>query len=310
MTAVEMMTMEMESSPRFKPEVKAKTIVVAADGSETAIAAFKVASMISSRAAASVHVLTVLEPMPVLFPSVEGFVIPPELDRAREEAQRTIVGDQIKRYDAQRTWSLDVSIGHPAEGIVSFAQEQGADLIILGLNKHGLVGRMLGEETACEVARLSSIPILVAAPETARLPKRVMVAMGLHRGGMQSFPQVLRIVADNPGISCVHVKPRQESLGIDWVDLDSDYELAMKERFREIEADLDAAHMRADLVVLNGDPTRELVEFAEYSKAELLVVGIKRRQGKARAIGGRMAARMLRHATCSILILPDAQPLQ
>lgn len=310
MTAVELITMEMESSERFKPGVRAKTIVVAADGSETAIAAFRLASVIASHASASVHVLTVLEPIPPLFPSVEGFVVPPELDRAREDAQRTIVGDQIKPYDAERAWSLDVSIGRPAEAIVSFAREQCADLIILGLNKHGVVGRILGEETAGEVARLSTIPILVAAPQTARLPKRVIVAMGLNPGVMHSLPEIIRIVADNPGISCVHVKPRSESLGIDWVDLDNGYELAIKARFREIEIDLDAAHMRADLVVLNGDATRELVEFAEYSKAELLIVGVKRRQGKARAIGGRMAARILRHATCSILILPDGESLQ
>ena len=309
MTAVEMITRELEMPRRFKPEMKTKSIVVATDGSDTALSAFRTAAMIASRLSADIHVLTVLEPMPAMFPAVEGIIMPPELDRSREEAQRAIVGEQIKAYDTGRTWTLDVSAGRPAEVIVSFAREQNADLIMLGMNKHGLMGRLLGEETAGEVARLSSTPILVAAPQMTRMPKRVIVAMGLNTGAMPSVPEVVSIVADGPSISCVHVKPRSEFLGIDWAEFDSDYELAIKERFREIESNLEAAQLRADLVVLNGDAARELTQFAEYCKAELLVVGVRRRRGKARAIGGRMAARMLRSSPCSVLVVPDA-PVQ
>jgi nucleotide-binding universal stress UspA family protein len=308
MTAAEMITSEMEKKPRLTPEVKTKSIVVATDGSDTALAAFNVAAMITGKMSADVHVLTVLEPMPLLFPSVEGMIVPPELDRSREEAQRTIVIGQIKTYDPARAWTLDVSIGRPAEAIVSFAQEQNADLIILGMNKHGLVGRILGEETAGEVARLSSVPLLIAAPQMNRLPKRVLIAIGLNADGMQSAPEVIRMITEAPSVSCVHVRPRSEFLGVDWAEFDNEYELAMKERFREVENNLEAANLRGDLVVLNGDATRELTEFITYSKVELLVVGVKRRRGRSRAIGGRMAARLIRGVSCSVLVIPDIVP--
>jgi hypothetical protein len=102
MTAVEMITREMETPRRLTAEAKVKSIIVATDGSDTALAAFKAAAMIASRVTAAIHVLSVLEPMPAMFPAVDGIVMPPELDRSREEAQRTIVGDQIKIYDAAR----------------------------------------------------------------------------------------------------------------------------------------------------------------------------------------------------------------
>ena len=305
MTAVEMITSEMEKKPRLASDVKTKSIVVATDGSDTALAAFSVAAMITEKMSADVHVLTVLEPMPLLFPSVEGMVVPPELDRSREEAQRTIAIDQIRKYDPAGAWTLDVSVGRPAEAIVSFAREQDADLIILGMNKHGLVGRILGEETAAEVARLSSVPLLIAAPQMNRLPKRVLIAIGLNADGMQSAPDVIRMITEAPSVSCVHVRPRSEFMGVDWAEFDNEYELAMKERFREVENNLEAANLRGDLVVLNGDPTRELTEFITYSKVELLVVGVKRRSGRARAIGGRMATRLLRGVSCSVLVIPD-----
>ena len=71
-----------------------------------------------------------------------------------------------------------------------------------------------------------------------------------------------------------------------------------------LEKEFDAVHLRPDLVVLHGDPAHEVVDFAEFSKAELVVVGVRRRQGQTRAVGGRMATRVLRKADCSVLVVP------
>lgn len=306
MTAVEMITSEMEAGPVFTPQTRTRSLVVATDGSDTALAAFAAAAMLRAKTGADVHVLTVLEPMPVMFPAVEGMIMSPELDKSREEAQRAIVTDQIKIYDPGHVWTLDISVGRPAEAIIGFAKEQEADLIIIGSNKHGFVGRILGEETASEIARLSDIPLLIASSDLRRAPRRVLLAMALNPNGLQLAPKSLHMLCDNsPSISCVHVKPRSEFLGIDWAEFDNEYELAMKERFAEVQKTLSAVNMRADLVVLHGEADREISDFAAYSKAELVVVGVRRRRGRARAIGGRMAARIIRHTTCSILVLPD-----
>lgn len=303
MTAVEMITRELDTYA-LAPRKKTLSIVVAGDGSDTSIAAFKAASLISARHATKIQVVSVLEPMPAMFPSIEGMIIPPEIDQSREEAQRTIVTDQMMAFDPASEWTLDVRTGRPADMIVEYATEQKADLIIVGLNKHGFVGRVLGEETAMAIARLSSIPLLVASPNMKRLPHRVMAAMNLRAEGLQSAPETVAVLADTPSISCVHVKPRSEFLGIDWAEFDSDYELAMRERFRVLEQAFNQVNLRPDLVVLHGDVTTELTDFAAYSKAELLVVGVRRRLGRSRALSGRMATRVLRFAECSVLIVP------
>jgi len=303
MTAVEMITRELDICS-IAPQKETLSIVVASDGSDMSIAAFKAASLISARHAANIRVVSVLEPMPAMFPSIEGMIIPPEIDQSREEAQRTIVTDQMMAYDPASEWTLDVKTGRAADTIVEYATEQKADLIIVGLNKHGFVGRVLGEETAMEIARLSTIPLLVASPNMKRLPHRVMIAMNLRAEGLQCAPEAVAVLADTPSISCVHVKPRSEFLGIDWAEFDNDYELAMRERFHVLEKAFNNVNLRPDLVVLHGDVTTELTDFADYSKAELLVVGIRRRQGRARALSGRMATRVLRFAECSVLIVP------
>jgi hypothetical protein len=99
-------------------------------------------------------------------------------------------------------------------------------------------------------------------------------------------------------------------MGVDWADFDNEYEIAMRDRFLEVENALEAFNLRADLVVLHGEAARELADFASYAKAELVIVGVRRRRGRARAIGGRMAARLMRHAPCSVLVVPNMMPEQ
>jgi len=309
MLTVDTTTRELDVSS-IDSRKKTLSIVVASDGSDSALSAFTAANLIKSRRAAEIHVLSVLEPMPAMFPSMEGIIIPPEVDRSREEAQRTIVTDQMLAFDPPSEWTLDVRVGRAADSIVEYAKEKNADLIIVGLNKHGFVGRLLGEETAMAIARLSPVPLLVASPDMKRLPRRVMVAMNLRAEGLQSAAEAVAVIADTPSISCVHVKPTSEFLGIDWAEFDNEYEFTMRERFGALEKAFTAANLRPDLVVLHGDATREVTDFAEYSKAELIVVGVRRRHRRARALSGRIATRMLRLAECSVLIVPimtDAQ---
>jgi nucleotide-binding universal stress UspA family protein len=305
MTAVEMITSGMDERKASNSVNPVKSIVIATDGSDSAIAAFQTASLITARSAATVHVLSVLEPLPTMFTASDGMVLlPPDFYQARNDEQRAIVKEQTAPFDPRGKWTMNLRVGRPADSIVTFAHQTKADLIIVGANKHGMVGRFFGEETAMEVARLSDVPLLVASPSMKRLPKRVVVAMDLEEDGLQCAPEAIEMLADARSISCAHVKPRAEFLGIDWASYDSGYELAMRERFKTLEKELGEVRLRPDLIVLHGDPSRELYDYASHCKAELVVVGIKRRGGRARAVGGRIASNVIRHADCSVLVVP------
>ncbi len=286
-----------------KPKQKKRTLIVATDGSDVALQAFNAANLIRQRSGASVHVLSVLERIP-LFPTPDGVMLPPDFDESREEAQRQIVGEQIRKFDTSAEWTMEIRIGRPADSIVQFARERNADLIIVASNSHGFLGRVLGEETAMEIVRLTDIPLLVASSSMDRVPQRVIVGMDLNTEGLQNVAKALEPLGDNRSISCVHVKPRSEFLGVDWAQYDGEYDVAMRERFAAVEKQFDAVGMRVDLVTLHGEVSHELIDFARYSKAELVVVGIKRRRGRSRAIGGRLASRVIRNAPCSVLVVP------
>jgi nucleotide-binding universal stress UspA family protein len=304
MTAVEMIQHEMDDVTVSVPSTSSLSIVVATDGSETADAAFVAARLIEEKRNCRVTVLSVLEPLPLYLPGPEALSIPPAVETNRVAAMRETVLAQTRKFDHTGMWDVDIRIGRPAEVIGRFAREHGAHLIIIGSHRHGVWGRMLGEETAMEIARTADVPLLIAAPGMTRLPRRIMLAMDLRPLGLAVAPRALEAVADTSTVSCVHVKPRSEFLGIDWVALDSEYEIAMWDRFREMETMLDKSGFRADFIALSGDVTRELARFAPYSKTELVVVGINRRRGRLRTSGGRLAGRMLRSIDASVLIVP------
>src|SRR4029079_10586294 len=130
MTAVEMITREIDESTCTAPRTDVKCIVVATDGSEAALSCFNSAPLITNRNNAPVQVLTVLEPMPPLFPTPEGFLLSPDFDDSRKAAQTALVKDQTKAFDVCDAWSTELRMGRPAETIVEFAHEQNAGLII------------------------------------------------------------------------------------------------------------------------------------------------------------------------------------
>ena len=69
------------------------------------------------------------------------------------------------------------------------------------------------------------------SPRALTAVSREKALMGDGRK-MSTLPATsLKWLTNEPSISCVHVKPRSEFLGIDWASFDSEYELAMQERF-------------------------------------------------------------------------------
>ena len=302
MTTVETITMEMDKPVYLRGAPK--SIVVATDGSDTSLSAFQAASLIAKKNSATVHVLSVLEPLPAMLTASDGLVLlPNDYYAAREDRQKGIVREQTVQFDSENKWKVTLRVGRAAETIVAFAHEIKADMIIVGANKHGIVGRIFGEETAMEIARLSDVPLLVARTMT-RLPKRIVVAMDLEPDGMQCAPAAVEMLADTPSISCAHAKPRAEFLGIDWASYDQGYETAMQERFKSFKQNVNAANLRPHLIVLHGEPAHELVDYSAYCKAELVVVGIRRLQGRERAPGGKIAGRVIRGAGCNVLVVP------
>jgi nucleotide-binding universal stress UspA family protein len=61
--------------------------------------------------------------------------------------------------------------------------------------------------------------------------------------------------------------------------------------------------VEARSVVIDGDPTRELLQFCIDEQVDLLVVGSTGATGLAGAIFGSVASRVVRRAPCSVMVV-------
>jgi nucleotide-binding universal stress UspA family protein len=69
--------------------------------------------------------------------------------------------------------------GRPAQALAEVADEEGADLIVLGSSAAGLGRRLLRSGLARELEAATDVPILVAPPSTrARSGRRLALAAG------------------------------------------------------------------------------------------------------------------------------------
>jgi nucleotide-binding universal stress UspA family protein len=116
-------------------------IVVGTDGSETAKEAVRQATELAQKLDASIHLVSAYEPVPDSRLREERQEIPEDLQwmvNPREDVNATLeeTSEQLKEA------GVDVSIyareGDPADAILDVAEEQNADLIVVG-NK-GMTG--------------------------------------------------------------------------------------------------------------------------------------------------------------------------
>jgi nucleotide-binding universal stress UspA family protein len=70
-------------------------------------------------------------------------------------------------------------------------------------------------------------------------------------------------------------------------------------------------HIPVNHVLLQGDPATEIVRFGRDAGADLIVMGTHGRTGLERLLLGSVAEKVLRDASCSVLVvkLPRGQPV-
>lgn len=294
-----------EVASKRHPAGRPAVILVATDGSEGSHAAYTAAELIAAQSQARVHVLSVVETFPGIA-QLPGATIPsPDVEEATKDALRADMVKQLLKRGRLGLWTTEILLGRPATVIAEVAREREVDLVVVGVTHHGILERILGEETASNLARIVQRPLFVASPSIERLPKRVVVALDLEPADRTSLVGSLEILGSPESLSVVHVTPRSEALGVDWAEFDDEYRAAVARAYGDLYAALAALpRVRPELVIEHGEAAREISHFAESVKAEMIVLGVKHRGPFSVAPGGGIAMRVTRSARCSVLLIP------
>lgn len=258
-------------------------ILVASDLSEDGEVAIDVARAFRARHGGSIAIAHIVPPSTrpeMLFPQHNQ---PAVLDGV--ELQRR-VGDHLRASipDDLSDAKLIVEEGAPAERLLELAAERECDLIVLGGRDPG--GKRMFGSVAEAVLANARIPVLIARQH--RETGEILAATDLSEDGLLPVKRAAELALTRLArLTVVHVVPANQT-----------QDTAALERVRK------ELPETARFEVDTGEPAAAIVAAAERHNAELIVVASHGRRGFARFVLGSVAARVVRKASCSVLVVP------
>jgi len=230
---------------------------------------------------------------------IEDRVLKGATARTRDFAQNTLT-DTPQPEERK----ILVSVGAAAEEINRFATHHGAGLIVAGTTGHGALRNALFGSTARRLTHESRLPTVFVPPGSPLPPvRRLVVALDL--GG--SSDEALRWAAKTAtewGSKVVAV----HGLGVS--ALSPDYEptanfvpivdAIVEQREIELRRRLTEVGLEGDVVVARTSAAEAVLDCAEQTDADLIVMGTHGRGVLGRLVLGSVANRVLRNTRCPV----------
>jgi len=278
-------------------------LLVATDGAERSGVALRAAREIAARHGAPVKVLTVLDPLPIVTPEIQ-LPITPEMDAERRADRLAAVRAQIARAGAAAAWTLEIDEGQPMATIAQHASDLAARLIVVGLGRHGMIERLFGDETALQLLRLADVPVLAVATSFEPPPRHVVAALDFGPSSIRALRVAIELADPHATIDLVHVVTRDMSTAA-WEQWQQSYSASVLEAFQDVRAGVGIPDTCAvETFLLRGDPSREILGFADRVNADLICTGSHGHGFFSRMLLGSVATRVVRGAHCSVLGVP------
>jgi nucleotide-binding universal stress UspA family protein len=300
-------------------ELRYCPIVVAVSGEPDGAAPVRVAAALERRFGSRVSAVQVRDisnlPLPVPLPT--AFTVARELIgdapyRKDVEARREQFAEWL---GAPNEWPVHVAVGSAAYEVLRYAEHEGAALIVMGLRRHGVVDRVLHDETTLTVARRARGVVLGVVPALQTLPRRALVGVDFGPASIRAAraaldvlatpgpgdPVLLRLVyVDRSGVEGVHEDTAGEAL-IKRLGIDAAFERLVE----ELQA---PPGVHVECAVRHGVPAAELLSCADECRADLIAMGSLRHERLERWILGSVTTEVVRDGRCSVLVIRVSRP--
>lgn len=136
---------------------KYKNILVAIDGSKQSFSALEEAVEVAKRNGGKLHVITVKESQAVYGVVGQNTLNLSDTDVIAQE----IIRDAKKIINDSVPFETDIIAGSPKHRIVSFAESQSIDLIIIGFTGAGMISKILVGSTTSYVVSHAPCNVMV-----------------------------------------------------------------------------------------------------------------------------------------------------
>ncbi|MCU4751108.1 universal stress protein [Halobacteria archaeon AArc-curdl1] len=262
-------------------------ILLTTDGSELATRACEHGLWLADQVGAAVHVV---------------HVVLPEDASDTERADAAI--EPVRSSADERDLSIDSSVrsGSPATEILEYAGEHGVDLIVCGTHGRTGIRRLVTGSVAGRVIRDAKVPVLSVTPTAGATRTEmgdILLATDDRRGTEGANEQALDLAsaleADLHALSVVD-------------DTGSRLEVVLEAFEEQAESAVEAIQSSAadrevsvTGTIERGEPSREIIDYAERQSVDLIVMGTESRSGLERFVFGSCSQRVVSTAPVPVL---------
>ena len=297
-----------------------RTVLCPTDFSDVSARAETYAAALARHYDASLHLLHVDPPMPVMAPYGE---IPVDA-RMFEEQRQVADAELVKAGDRARAGGLTVETtmkgGQPAREILALADRAQADMLVIGTHGRGGVEHLLLGSVAEKIMRKASCPVLVVPPgapgESDALFSRILCPIDGSAASAHALTYALSLAQETDGhVTLLYVVEPVPAAG-EFGALDiEEYRRAGEEHARKVLRDAVPDDVRTwcrlDERVATGKPSERILDAATTERADVIVMGVRGRGAIDLLAFGSTTNEVIRRAGCPVLAVhPVATPVR
>ncbi len=216
---------------------------------------------------------------------------------------------------------LAVRYGHPADEILAFVADVGADLIVMSTHGRSGIGRWVFGSVADRVLRRATCPVLLVRPDggavAAPLPyQRVLVPLDASELAEQIVPYVKALVRSNQtrvhlvSVLTMGLTDRTVTLltsyppGLQLATTTPEYaQVQLQTYLRSVAAALREQGAVVNVAVRRGSPADEILACAAEIEADLIAMTTHGSSGASRWVYGNVAGKVLQGAKTPVLLV-------
>lgn len=258
---------------------------------------------------ATLHLLHVDPPMPIMAPYGEIPLDVRLFEVQREQAEADLTASKARAAAAGVVVDTSLRGGQPAREILSLATESSADLVVIGTHGRGGVEHMLLGSVAEKVLRKAPCPVLIVPPAAEAGDaefSRILCPVDGSAVSAEAVAFALSLARETDGrlilLSVVEPVPVSGEFGA----LDADeYRQLGETHARTILTEAVPANVRewcrVDERIALGKASERILDTARTERADVIVMGVRGRGAIDLLAFGSTTNEVVRRATCPVL---------
>lgn len=287
-----------------------RTVLCPTDFSDISARAEIYAAAMARHYGASLHLLHVDPPMPVMAPYGEIPVDARMFEEQREVADADLAAAAERARSQGLTVETTMKGGHPAREILKLADTAPADMLVIGTHGRGGVEHLLLGSVAEKIMRKATCPVLVVPPgapaDTDANFARILCPIDGSAASAHALTYAISLARETDGhVTLLYVVEPVPAAG-EFGALDvEEYRRAGEAHARMVLAEAVSTEVRAwcriDERVATGKPSERILDAATTERADIIVMGVRGRGAIDLLAFGSTTNEVVRRATCPVL---------